>query len=177
MMHKREYLAHHSMKQYILTSYRELLKTHAPDKISVKQIATHAGVNRSTFYLHFQDKYEVLQLITEEKLAQLVSYYYGTTESDDDPKNVTIQICTHIYQNKTFYKELCQDDAFKDRLFHYLYEALFIHIQHEAIATFTAYGTMGYFIEWIKQDCQKPIDIIASDLASISNAQSVISKM
>ena len=177
MMHKREHLAHHSMKHYILTSYKELLKTHAPDKISVKQIATHAGVNRSTFYLHFQDKYEVLQLITEEKLVQLVSYYYGTTENDEDPKNVTVQICTHIFQNKAFYKELIHDDAFKNRLFHYLYEALFLHTEHEAIATFTAYGTMGYFIKWIKEDCRKPIDAIAHDLASISNAHALFEKI
>lgn len=96
-MNKREPLEQHSIKHYILTSYKELLREYCPDKISVKQIATHAGINRSTFYLHFQDKHEVLYTVTEEKLSELVSYYYGTQETYKGPKNTTLQICAHIY--------------------------------------------------------------------------------
>ncbi|MGN7476243.1 TetR family transcriptional regulator [Solibacillus silvestris] len=170
-MNERQIIEQPTIRQYILASYKELLKRHSPEKISVKQIAAHAGINRSTFYLHFQDKYEVLHTVTEEKLKELVSYYYGNTNRNTSPINTTIQICGHIFSNRAFYKELINEEQFKNRLFYYLYEALAAHLKNEAFATFTAYGTMGYFIEWIKNDCQKPIEVIANDLSSIADLQ------
>ncbi|WP_342559310.1 TetR/AcrR family transcriptional regulator C-terminal domain-containing protein [Metasolibacillus sp. FSL K6-0083] len=168
-MNERQIIEKPTIRQYILTSYKELLKLYSPEKISVKQIATQAGINRSTFYLHFQDKYEVLYTITEEKLKELASHYYGNTNHNTSPLQTTTKICEHIFNNRLFYKKLVNEEHFKNRLFHYLYEALAIHLKHEAFTTFTAYGTMGYMIEWIKNDCQKPIKVIANDLSSIAD--------
>ena len=40
-------------------------------KISVRDIAVEAGVNRGTFYFHFQDKYDLLEKIENRLLDEL----------------------------------------------------------------------------------------------------------
>lgn len=171
-MTEREIIQQPSIKKYILTSYKELLKERSPEKISVKQIAEHAGINRSTFYLHFQHKDEVLHAITEEKLSELISHYYGHNTQIANPQNTTMQICKHIYLNRGFYKELIVSKSFQQRLYHYLFDALFMHLKNEALASFTTYGTMGFLFDWISNDCQKPIQEIATALSSIADFRS-----
>lgn len=170
-MTEREIIQQPTIKKYILTSYKELLKYYSPEKISVKQIAEHAGINRSTFYLHFQHKDDVLHMLTEEKLSELISHYYGNNTQNANPQNITMQICEHIYLNRNFYKELVVNESFKERLYHYLFDALQIHLKNEALASFTAYGTMGFLFDWIYHDCEKPINEIATDLSSIASSR------
>ena len=176
-MNEREIVQYPSIRQFILISYKELLKNYSPDKISVKQIAEHAGINRSTFYLHFQDKNEVLKVIIEEKLCEFISSYYSKDiASHTHPNYTTTQICHHIFENRMFYKELILNKDFKKKLFDYLFEALYLHMETEALATFTAYGTMGYLFNWIEQDCEKPVEEIAQALWSIADSRFYVSK-
>ncbi|WP_053346863.1 TetR/AcrR family transcriptional regulator [Peribacillus butanolivorans] len=39
--------------------------------VSVKKIADRASINRGTFYLHYADKYELMDHIQQELLAEL----------------------------------------------------------------------------------------------------------
>lgn len=176
-MNEREIVTSPSIRQFILISYKELLKDSSPDKISVKQIAERAGINRSTFYLHFQDKNEVLEVIIEEKLSEFISSYYSDHQDNNNhPNYTTTQICHHIFENRKFYNGLILNKDFKKKLFCYLFEALQIHMETEALATFTAYGTMGYLFNWIEQDCEKPIEEIAHALWSIADSRFYVSK-
>ena len=49
-------------------SFKELAKTKAIEKITIKEITDKAGVIRPTFYNHYQDKYELLEWIVEKEL-------------------------------------------------------------------------------------------------------------
>ena len=55
-------------KKALAQSLKELGSTKILDKITVADITNHCGVNRQTFYYHFNDKYELLNWIYTEDL-------------------------------------------------------------------------------------------------------------
>ncbi|GAB0166862.1 TetR/AcrR family transcriptional regulator [Lysinibacillus sp. CTST325] len=44
------------------------------ERITVKNLAITANINRGTFYLHYKDKYEVIEDLQQELLNELESY-------------------------------------------------------------------------------------------------------
>ncbi|MDO4635510.1 MAG: TetR/AcrR family transcriptional regulator [Streptococcus sp.] len=60
-----------STKQYIKESITQLLKERDLDTITVTMICKKAGINRGTFYLHYIDKYDMIDKLKEERLAAL----------------------------------------------------------------------------------------------------------
>ncbi|OIK22644.1 TetR/AcrR family transcriptional regulator [Bacillus amyloliquefaciens] len=48
-------------QKLILDTFFMLLNEKPFDKITVNQISKLADINRGTFYLHYQDKYELLE--------------------------------------------------------------------------------------------------------------------
>lgn len=53
-------------EEKIRTAFYELLREEGFQKVTVRMIVERAGINRSTFYLHYQDKYDLLESIEEE---------------------------------------------------------------------------------------------------------------
>ena len=58
-------------KEKIQKSFLQLLKEKHFMKISVRDITTVAAINRGTFYLHYQDKYDLLHQMEENLLRGL----------------------------------------------------------------------------------------------------------
>ena len=58
-------------RQFIMQAFEELIKQKPFDKISVNEIADLANINRSTFYLHYVDKYALLDEYIDELLKDL----------------------------------------------------------------------------------------------------------
>lgn len=53
-------------KKLIVQAFYRLLEREDFHKITIQQIADEAMINRQTFYLHYQDKYDLLQKIIDE---------------------------------------------------------------------------------------------------------------
>lgn len=60
-----------STKQDIRDALTQLLLTESFESISVSKLARKAGINRGTFYLHYLDKYDLMDKLKEETLADL----------------------------------------------------------------------------------------------------------
>lgn len=56
----------------IKASFMKLLNIRPLDKISVKDIVEDCGINRNTFYYHYQDIYALLQDVFEDEARQVV---------------------------------------------------------------------------------------------------------
>ncbi|MNR62029.1 hypothetical protein D3C85_1839340 [compost metagenome] len=73
-------------------------------------------MNRSTFYLHFQDKYELYDVLTEEMLVQLLSNYMEESVDHNNLEEAALQstlsICQHIKSNVAFYKQRMTNTSF-----------------------------------------------------------------
>lgn len=57
-------------KLLIRRSFTDLLKTKPIQSISVKELSDRAGINRGTFYTHYQDIYALLEEIENEMLIE-----------------------------------------------------------------------------------------------------------
>ena len=65
----------------IETSLLQLMKEQTFEAISIRQLIDLAEVNRSTFYRHYLDKYDLLEKIEDRLLDDLQSYYQEALES------------------------------------------------------------------------------------------------
>ena len=66
----------------IVNTFLEMLNEMPFDRITVKDIVERCGINRNTFYYHYQDVYDLLTKILEAELQRAVenSRNYDTWE-------------------------------------------------------------------------------------------------
>ena len=65
----------------IETSLLQLMKEQTFETISIRQLIDLSEVNRSTFYRHYLDKYDLLEKIEDRLLDDLQAYYQEALES------------------------------------------------------------------------------------------------
>ena len=58
---------HEKTKQAIAAGFKSLMNEKAFDKITVSDITSRCGLNRQTFYYHFQDKYDLFTWILQKE--------------------------------------------------------------------------------------------------------------
>ena len=58
-------------KMLIRKQFTELLAAKPIQSITVRELCERTGINRSTFYNHYRDVYDLLEKIEEEMLAEL----------------------------------------------------------------------------------------------------------
>jgi AcrR family transcriptional regulator len=75
--HNRHWLATHHQLQTITF---HLLKTTAPEAITVSQLCAAAHINRSTFYAHYQDVFDLVDQTQSSKRQELLSEFAATAK-------------------------------------------------------------------------------------------------
>ena len=68
-------------EERIETSLLQLMKEQTFETINIRQLIDLAEVNRSTFYRHYLDKYDLLEKIEDRLLGDLQAYYQEALES------------------------------------------------------------------------------------------------
>ena len=68
-------------EKQIETSLLQLMKEQTFETISIRQLIDLAEVNRSTFYRHYLDKYDLLEKIENRLLDDLQAYYQEALDS------------------------------------------------------------------------------------------------
>ena len=69
-------------KEKLARSFKELATQKDVDKVTIGEIADHAGVMRATFYNHFKDKYNLDTKTTDNKLKLESKGYNFSKELD-----------------------------------------------------------------------------------------------
>jgi len=59
-------------RRLLLETLNEMLRKKTFDQIHVKDICARAGIHRSTFYHHFEDKYHLLTFVIRELMTILI---------------------------------------------------------------------------------------------------------
>lgn len=59
------------MKETIIQTFIEMINEKPFDKITVKDIVEKCGINRNTFYYHFEDIYDLLHNVFEIRIEEL----------------------------------------------------------------------------------------------------------
>ena len=121
-------------RKAIMAAFVTLLNEKPLDKITIKDIVEECGINRNTFYYHFQDIPDLIEAIAKEE-SDLIIEKYARVSSYEECLNIAVEFILknrratlHIYNssNRDIYErylmQLCQyivetylDTAFSDR--------------------------------------------------------------
>lgn len=86
----------------IKASLIKLLGEKPLDKITVKDIVEDCGINRKTFYYHFRDIYDVLEVMLAEELRRFESAH----TDDESLEECVFKITDFIRKNKKAVKHI-----------------------------------------------------------------------
>lgn len=108
-------------KQLIADSLKKLMAEKPLNKISIRELVADCGVNRQTFYYHFQDIYALLEWIIEKEIVSVL----GNTDNFLTwqeagvyflrylKQNSTVVLCALNSMGRTSLKKLLFNDIFK----------------------------------------------------------------
>ncbi len=94
-------------EQLIKTTLIDLLATKDINKISVSEICKLANINRTTFYLHYLDVYDLMQKIETDMSTQMVDFFASKDATIDDG---FIKLFHYIKEHQTFYQSYLRDN-------------------------------------------------------------------
>jgi probable dihydroxyacetone kinase regulator len=166
-------------KKAIASGIKELIKKKSFDKITVSDITEICGLNRQTFYYHFQDKYELVDWIYYNELISIV--IKDLTYENVDEK--VLQLLLKMKEEDYFYINTLKasvKDEFEEYLFRVISE-LFCDIiariaantrmeQEEIhfIAEFYAFGITGIIISWVQHGMKESPEYITAQLKNLA---------
>lgn len=95
-------------------AFEDLALTNAYHNITVTNLAQHAGVNRKTFYLHYNSINELVEGYTSEVTKALVKIIKNTpfTEVYAHPGILLDDFTTVITQHSKLYQKILYDDEY-----------------------------------------------------------------
>ena len=101
-------------RMIIQNTFLKLLKEKPISKITVKEICEIAEINRTTFYKHYHDPYDLLEKLEEEAISGLLS-----TMEESRSEHILLSILRTIYKNHNLFDHLISagdDKSFSYRL-------------------------------------------------------------
>ncbi len=108
----------------ILEALLELTAQKGFPALTVSDITKYAGINRATFYRHYQDKFDLLNTYTQTVYKMLEDEPQWSNEAGDAQMNAgLIKIFEHIRANAKFYRVMLGkngDGAFTDKIRQYI---------------------------------------------------------
>ncbi len=83
-------------RKFLQQAFLDLLNQKDFENISVQDIADRAEMNRTTFYSHFQDKYELLDMTLSMIFSEILTKWFpGNKEFDENTliRNLILALC------------------------------------------------------------------------------------
>lgn len=101
----------------IRNAFMELLEVKSFEEITVRDITTVAMVSRGTFYLHFEDKYDLLDKIEKDMAEELDQFSSLITEeslhksrAEGKPLPHLLPLLAYIEENPGFFNLVASND-------------------------------------------------------------------
>lgn len=166
----------------------DLLDKKEYEYLTIKEICKKAGVNRSTFYLHYETIDDLLYECIENIIKSLKAKYLDDYNLEIKLKNSSLDdlkfytpkysepYLSFIKENKkTFMVAIKHQELFKtDYIFGKLYKSFFEPVmsffnipdnEKKYIINYYMSGIHAIIIEWLKNDCKDEISFIANLIA------------
>ncbi len=152
--------------------------------ITIKEICALAGVNRSTFYLHYENVYDLLEETTQYITDTFLSYFPAEKQSMINmldhcelrelvfiSPEYLLPYLTFIKENQRVFKTSIRQlgsmgfDRVYNKMFEYIFDPIlnrfdFPEGDREYILKFYLTGITAVVMEWLKNDCAEEADNI-----------------
>ena len=102
-------------KENIESHFIELLNRYPFQEITVKMLIAECKINRSTFYRNYEDKYQLLEEITEKLLRKYKKTIYPDimkikSDKVEDFEKFLLPMVNYFYENESVLLALNKDD-------------------------------------------------------------------
>jgi len=164
-------------KAALKSSCKEMLREAPDKKVTVKALCERAGINRATFYLHYQTIDQLQQEMAQEVVDRVFAILVENNHSREGTQEITRQILL-IFQSEA---EICnlifnQSVNIMDMKFHWDQASTQAWMDRygvtrqevEWIGMFTYGGTMALFRNWYANGFQDSVEDMARFLERIS---------
>ena len=86
-------------KRAIRSAFAELIKEKPMEKITVKEIAERAEINKTTFYAHYETVYDMVDQLAQETVAEVISQINTAQNLLDNPRAFVKEIYGALNEN------------------------------------------------------------------------------
>ena len=170
-------------KKALITTFSDLLETKSFDNITIQDLCEKANVRRSTFYRHFNNKYDLLNHI----VGTLIEYFRTLHLPEIDPKDprqffnkFMKDILLFISDNKAMVKSVISINIYSE-VYQILYNQIYavvkrqiefdkqigqFYIDEFIYGEFLAGGILSVILNWIQYG-QQSIDDVSSDIVTM----------
>ena len=150
-------------KRAMSAALKNLLKEKKLNKITVQDIADECGINRQTFYYHFQDIYDLVEWTCIEDTEKVLK----ENRTYDTWQEGFLLVFDLAKKDKTFIDNIYRSvslEMFEQYLYRLVYPLLKNVVDEKAngqtvreenkkyIADFYKYAFVGVLLEWIRND-------------------------
>lgn len=139
-------------------AFIELIQKNDINKITIKDITDKADTNRSTFYTHYEDIYDLLHVI-EQKLIDGISVFNNEDILNKDAMDSMTQSLQYILDNRSLFEAIStssQGADFLNRLSGVLGEKLFSLLgdvpDNEMLVCLYTNGAIAVIREWLLRE-------------------------
>ncbi|WP_098745614.1 TetR/AcrR family transcriptional regulator [Paenibacillus sp. EZ-K15] len=174
-------------KQSIRKAFYELIQEKGYEGITIQDIADRAMINRNTFYLHYQNKPDLLNTCMDELLSELKNAVV-LCPINISPFSIAIletvmqTTLEHISHNTSFYNAMLieenriyqfrakMESIIKDKLNEGYNPAQGnspLAISRELLLEYLVSSFMGIVIWWVKNDLPLPASEVSSQFSRI----------
>ncbi len=174
-------------KQLLKEALLELLKKMEFEEITIMKLTTYAQINRSTFYAHFYDKYDLLVKTINDELVSFVEEVAPKSEVEltlaDIPNPFYLRATQYIYQHGEFFKVMMGENgipSFQQQFLKIIEKYMLDHLEKlhphpnrmeipkELFIYYVAHGYVGVISYWLENDMQYSPQYMAEKLSQMT---------
>lgn len=151
-------------KRALKKTFIELLDQKPIDKITVAELAEKSDIGRGTFYIHYQDVYDLYDTIVSDTLSDLIQIFDATypPHGSDNFHDLSEQLVTYIVERKQIFIALTSEGTDTDVLSQLNRLIAYKVLESEKLsaddylantaAHFAAHATLGVVVEWLQEE-------------------------
>ena len=141
-------------------------KKKAVNKITVSEICQQAGINRSTFYAHYLDVYDVVEKVERTMAEQLTRSFLNKLEEGRGMDACYTEVFRFVREYQAFYRLYFSAfrrsevigvawDLLKDRMDQLTYQSFGYQSQEELAyhGEFFVFGLTAMLRHWVEREC------------------------
>lgn len=151
------------------------------EKISVRELCDRAGLNRSTFYVHYSQPRDLLNEIEAELLAATQQHFeFIGREHDTGANKYILSFLQFIKSNDKQFRALLIDSADPEFRSKFMQQSIVLFIANlrvelpreteQYILSYLLNGSSGVIIQWMRSDYATDENVIVDLLYSINQS-------
>ena len=179
-------------KRSLINAFIELANKKNINLISVNEIVKMAELNRGTFYLHYENKEDFINTISNEildefvmwiKRAQKINSIKSEKFNSNKPKDTLYEMFSFVGENHKFFSTMLGENGltvFRDKMQETIKNRVYKELIHsiklegkcvvdkDILFEFTSSSCMGLILYWLNNGRKESVEYMAEELTKIS---------